>query len=365
MNEKFNSSQQSRASGGQTQCAKVVPISGQQVKAFRKCCGQLEQILDLELDRDADLGSLPRVDRLLDKTLALLDLGRIAEIRTELQTLDTRMRKERDRLDGLRRRHLIGPAGSRIPSKARRLERKIEAQRDRIAELSAARDRKLADVSAEARAIGIELDDEQVELFLSAAAGESILELSNLFENVKRLAEQLRTLAAESDEDVHTARRYYGMHVMLVLILASAHRRALDSLAEHGQRIERYREDNRRLMDRARRQQHRVRDDANRRLCRDNLRAQQITDEACALHLQHLSDQSRQLEQALERLEERYAVTLDTLKTATLAAAVSDLITADIDTLTTLCSMQLPEMTPFRNDKLRQRYLEIAERARE
>ncbi len=107
----------------------MVPISGQQVKAFNRCCGQLEQILDLELDRDPDLVPPPRVGRLANKTLVLLDLGRIAEIRAEIQTLDTRICKERDRLNDLRRRLLIRPASSRIPGTPQRLERKIGDRR--------------------------------------------------------------------------------------------------------------------------------------------------------------------------------------------------------------------------------------------
>jgi hypothetical protein len=358
-------SRESKPSSDAAATAKVISISGQPVENAGKCYGKLEQILELELVRDPDRPTLPRVARLVDKILELLDLGRIIEIRNELHDLDHKIRKKQDKLDGLRRRQLLRPAGSFGRDKSRFKERITVKLRDNIAEFRAERERKLLEVAAEARAIGIELDDEQVELFLSAATGETVMELANLFDKVKRLAEQLRLLAAHSDEDNHSARRYYGMHVMLVLILVRAHRHALETLAEHGRRVERYREENDRLMERARQQQHQLRDEANRRLCGENLRAQQITDEACALHLQHLSDQSRQLEQSLQRLEERYAVTLDTLKTATLAAAVSDLITADIDTLSTLCNMQLPEMTPFRNDKLRQRYLEIAERVRQ
>ncbi len=358
-------SRESKPSSDAAATAKVISISGQPVEKAGKCYGKLEQILDLELVRDPDRPTPPRVARLVDKTLDLLDLGRIIEIRNQLHDLDHEIRKKQDKLDGLRRRQLLRPAGGFGRDKLRSSkEGLIVKLRDHIAKFRAERERKLLEVAAEARAIGIELDDEQVELFLSAATGETVMELANLFDKVKRLAEQLRLLAAHSDEDNHSARRYYGMHVMLVLILVRAHQHALDTLAEHGRRVERYREENDRLMERARQQQHQLRDEANRRLCGENLRAQQITDEACALHLQHLSDQSRQLEQSLQRLEERYAVTLDTLKTATLAAAVSDLITADIDTLSTLCNMQLPEMTPFRNDKLRQRYLEIAEHVR-
>lgn len=342
------------------------PLSDHMRRVFPRACVQLERVLDRELARDPVRRCWGGREALVDLILELLDLGRVIELKHEIRSLESEIEAGRRRLAGLRRKRISEPAGGgRLLRSEKRLSKKIEECGARIDALQRLRREKMGAIVSEGRSIGIRLDREQVELFLSSVTGETVLHLANLFENVKRIAEQLRTMADESGEDVHTARRYHGMHVMLVLVLARANKLALDGIEGHEERIQDIRCENRRENERARSLEETVRAEDDRALLRSNIHAQAITDEACALHLEQLADQASRLEVAQERLRERYLVAHNTLRTATLAAEFTDIVAAGINTMAALGSMKLPEIAHFRNDMLRERYLEVARLARE
>ena len=64
--------------------------------------------------------------------------------------------------------------------------------------------------------MGIKLSQEQVEVLLSRVDGDDIIQMSVVFDVLKKITQRLMQLTRESGEDIQQARKYYGMHVVLL-----------------------------------------------------------------------------------------------------------------------------------------------------
>ncbi len=64
--------------------------------------------------------------------------------------------------------------------------------------------------------IGLDLDLEQIKVLLSRVDSENIIQMSVVFDVLKQITKQLMELTQSSGEEIKTAKKYYGMHVVLI-----------------------------------------------------------------------------------------------------------------------------------------------------
>ncbi|RNE88475.1 hypothetical protein [Marichromatium sp. AB31] len=311
-------------------------------------------------DRDSNQ---TEIDALLDRAVALLSVSPALAQRARIRELNARIVELRAQIAESRQQQLTAPEQSTLlKTRADHAEAIARDQREitAIEAEIAAIERGFA---AELRAMGLHIDDEQVRFLLSTVVGDNVVELGILFDNVRTLTEQLEQLVAESGEDLESARRYYGLYVVLLQTLEHLHRRIERQIEDdYLPRIDAIAERARTLA--AETRTLKAQNPERTALLEANLEAQRVTGEAAAVYRSYLEDQARQIRAARAQLAGDIATAWNTYQTVSLSGELVGLVRASQRLLEALMERQLPALRPFENLEMQREMLRLTERLR-
>ncbi|MCF8003636.1 MAG: hypothetical protein K9L32_05425 [Chromatiaceae bacterium] len=303
-----------------------------------------------KLDADADINAL------LDASVAILSGSPVQAYRAQIESLRTQIAQARTDIDQFRRARIAAPTESLIATTVAGYDARIAEREADIREYRAELERIKAEFVRELRAMGLELSYDQVDLLLATVVGDNIIDLGIVFDNVKAITAQLETLVEESGEDLESARRYYGMYVILLRALARMHSdvaqaietRYIPEINAIAGRAADLSEETRALM---RSQPERS------QLLRNNLQAQQLTIEAAGVYRDYLAEQRNEVEQARSALDADIETAWNTYQTVRVSGELVDLVQSSQSLLDGLLEREVPPLRPFQNLEM-QRELE-------
>jgi hypothetical protein len=213
------------------------------------------------------------------------------------------------------------------------------------------------------RKLGLELSDDQMTFLLSTVVGDHMVDLGVLFDNVRSVTDRLEGLVAQSGEDLGSARRYYGMYVVLLRALRHLHLRVEESIGERyvpeidsivaraqaltGETLRLQREN-----------------PSKRELLAANLEAQRLTVEAAAVYRRYLTDQAEQVRRAREELDKDIAAAWNTYETVRVSGELVGLVRESRELLKGLTSRQVPPLRPFQSLEMRRELEKLTEELR-
>ena len=296
------------------------------------------------------------VNALLDASVAILSRSPVQAYRARIEALRDEIAAARADIDRFRRARVAAPRESLIATTVAGYDERIaEREADIQANLSEL-DRIKAEFVGELRAMGIELSDDQVDLLLATVVGDNLIDLGLVFDNVKAITLQLETLVEDSGEDLESARRYYGMYVILLRALARMHSDVaeaietayvpeINAIAERAAQLS---EETRALM---------KAQPSRAALLRNNLEAQALTIEAAGVYREYLLEQRTQVEQARAALVADIETAWNTYQTVRVSGELVDLVQSSQSLLDGLLDREVPPLRPFQNLEM-QRELE-------
>jgi len=333
----------------------------------------LEETLALEERHD----SLPRsawfgedqasnraaIDKLLDQAVAVLSTSDVQQYRERIRLLRGEIAKARADIDEYRRRRVSAPTDSLIKKTVAGYDEAIAAREEDIRRYEKDVSEIKRRLAEELRAIGLMLSDEQVELLLSTVVGDNLIDLGIVFDNVKAITQQLERLVDESGEDLKSARRYYGMYVILLESLHQMHVQVEQAIAG------RYIPQIDAIADRARELSGETRalmrtSPEKRALLSANLEAQELTARAAGVYRDYLNEQGRQVTAARVALEKDIAAAWNTYETVRVSGELVGLVQASRSLLDGLLERQVPTLRPFENLQMRQEFEKLTDRLR-
>lgn len=303
------------------------------------------------------------IDALLDDALEALAVSPMVNLRARHAVLETEIREARGRVSRYSEEKIFAPESTSALnpfSRSRKdYERKIDELRTRIDALQKQKDELVVKLQKEYAAIGVALSREQVRFYLSSVSGEDIVGLSAVFNNVKELDLQLAGLIRQDPGNTDSARRYYGVHVVLIRTVMRAHEAVVDKIEDHyipriadlARRNRRAAEETQRLL--------RDADGSDRGVLEGSARAQEVTGTAIEIYAQHLKDLRERVSAAREELRSRYDVARNAYDTIMVASSLVDDMTSCIKDLGALQEMHLPEMLTIDSDALQVKFDEI------
>jgi hypothetical protein len=334
---------------------------------------KLEQTLVLEDAREGlpDSAWLGRdkvsnqadIDALLDDAVAILSTSPVQKFRERIRSIQAEIESARSAVADYRQSRVSAPTESTVKRTVADYDRLIAEKEAEIARLQ----RQLAAVKREfgaaVKSLGIELTDEQVEFLLSTVVGDNMVDLGILFDNVKAVTVQLDKLVAESGEDLQSARRYYGMYVVLLRALERMHTKIreaigeqyipqLDSIVARAQALSAETQDLARS------------NPAKRELLAANLEAQRMTVEAAAVYRDYLVEQRAQVERARADLEKDIAAAWNTYETVRVSGELVGLVRSSQKLLEGLMNRQVPALRPFQNLEMKRELEKLTQQLR-
>ncbi len=302
--------------------------------------------------RDADTD----INALLDASVAILSDSPVQDYRAQIEALRERIAEARSDIDRFRRERVAAPSEALLATTVSGYEERIAKREADIRGYQAALDRVKAEFVDELRAMGLELSNDQVDLLLATVVGDNIIDLGIVFDNVKAITQQLELLVEESGEDLESARRYYGMYVILLRALARMHKdvaaaiemRYIPEINAIAARAAELGKETLALM---RKQPQRA------GLLQNNLAAQQLTIEAAGVYRDYLAEQRKQVEQAQSALDADIETAWNTYQTVRVSGELVDLVQSSQSLLDGLLEREVPPLRPFQNLEM-QRELE-------
>jgi hypothetical protein len=303
------------------------------------------------------------IDALLDEAVGILSTSGAQHYRERIRVLQTEIAKARQAIADDRRRRVSAPASSIIKRTVEDFDRAIEKHQANIARYEEELTRVRRAFAADLRKLGLDLNDEQVELLLSTVVGDNLIDLGIVFDNVKAITTQLEQLVQESGEDLQSARRYYGMYVVLLKSLSQMHLQIERAVAErYVPRIDAIIARAKALTVETRVLREQSPDKAE--LLAANLSAQHLTIQAAGVYREYLIDQGRQVAAARRELERDIATAWNTYETVRVSGELVGLVRSSRRLLDGLLDRQVPALRPFRNLEMKREFEKLTAQLR-
>ena len=307
-----------------------------------------------------------KIDELLDRALEILVQGQAGDLRRQALELRTEIPKLRLEADGLRNRRISAPESSRLPWV--RTRAKID---ERLSELNgeiADRERALSAVDAQLaealRALGLQLDDRQIDVLLSSVTGDDLLQNAVVFANVRVVVEKLAELSREDRDNLEVNRRYSGLYLVLNDLLIHTREelvRKIDGeykprLGEIAKEAEALR---REALAKASQTGY---SDAQKKSFALNAESNAMTLRVAELYMQLLDSQRKGILDNLADLRRNRDLAENTYRTVRSSGDLRNLIRSGLELFDSIHALAMPEILPFENEAIRREFEEINKR---
>jgi hypothetical protein len=303
------------------------------------------------------------INELLDAAVEILSISKAQGYRQRIRTLKGEIAQAKEDIADYRRRRVTAPAEAVWEKSAADYERAIAERRADIRQLRQELGAVKAEFADEMRRIGLDFSEDQVELLLTTVVGDNITELGIAFDNVKAITVQLEQLVEESAEDADSARRYYGMYVILLKTLHRMHHKIEQAITEqYLPQIDAIMERAEALSAETRRLQKRAPQKAE--LLAANLEAQRLTVQAAGVYRAYLQEQSREVRSARIELEQDIRAAWNTYETVLVSTELISLVRASRSLLDSLLERQVPALRPFRSLEMKREFAELTRQLR-
>jgi hypothetical protein len=297
------------------------------------------------------------INQLLDEAVAILSFADSNTTRQQIRALEQQIRELKQTIFQYRQAQISAPPQSTWETTAAEYKDKIKQNLALIEQAN----RKIAqlktDFTQQLAEHHLHLNPAQLDVLLSSVVGDDIIQMSIVYDNVKKISQQLMTLALDSGEDLEISQRYYGMHMVLLKILLHMQQNFIAQIEE------KYQPKLAQIMEKVQNIQYttenllRQETDANRRRhLTANLEAQQLTLTTAQLYQQHLQQQRRKLVQAKTKTVNDWQIAQNTYKTVTISGELVNLLRSSQKFLDLLLSLQVPELVEFENLQMKQEF---------
>ena len=303
------------------------------------------------------------IDTLLDEAVAILSTSPVQRFRERIRAIQGQIDAARAAIADYRQSRVAAPTESTVKRTVADYDRLIAEKESEIKRHLTELGQVKREFATAVRQLGVDLSDEQVEFLLSTVVGDNMVDLGILFDNVKSVTTQLEQLVAQSGEDLQSARRYYGMYVILLRALGRMHQQIEEAIGEQ------YIPQINAIITRAEQLTGETRDlqrtaPAKRDLLAANLEAQRLTIEAAGYYRQYLNDQRAQVGKARRELDKDIAAAWNTYETVRVSGELVGLVRSSQRLLEGLMNRQVPALRPFENLEMRREFEKLTAQLR-
>ena len=203
---------------------------------------------------------------------------------------------------------------------------------------------------------GLDLNREQVEVLLSRVDAGDIIGMTTSFSVIAELTKQFSDATIASGENLQVAKKYYGMHVILLELQMHIQKNYINRLRNvYLVRANDIRVENKLLTD----ETSKLIDDAEGtylNIYKNNLQSQKYTLKVLGLYEEILRKDLIKIETGLKKVNDNYLVSLNTFQTVTVAADLASLMAENSNLFNEVMSIQVPELIPFENLQMQKEF---------
>ncbi|WP_419779211.1 hypothetical protein [Maridesulfovibrio sp.] len=315
----------------------------------------------------ADKGSVDnKINDLLDECIEILGISGMSETKDAIRDLQNDSRYCREKIAELKTERLAAP---KEVKKWEIWKKDVAAIDDKIKELTIREeengkrvDNMIDVLLEEMRKIGMKVDREQVETLVYSVTGDDDVRLVSVFNNVKLITAELQRLTAEANENIEMAKRYYGMHTLLLRILLNLYEnyeRKIDDVYQIkiAEIIRKQEELIQRTLEKINSEPPKYRG-----IYKTNLAAQGLTVRTAKMYGQYLAKNRERIAGAREGITHEYDVAFNTYETVQGAHSLIVLMRNANAMLDRISELQTPDLMVFQNSEMKNEFIKLTNR---
>jgi len=300
------------------------------------------------------------INELLNDTIALLLNNDLMVYQEKISQLNKEIDKNELKLAEYKEERVGAPLKSMVHTTKEGYDEKIKNTQDEIGILKNRIRITKKHLKDRFEQVGVILNLEQIDVLLARADGHDIVQVSLVIDVIKQITEQILILMRESGEDLLQAKRYYGMHLVslaLVVYLQEQYIQRvnqvyipkIDVIVNRASSIINQTE---LLIDREESQEREV-------VYRSNLEAQKFTKQVALEYKEELMLSKARMQEAQEQTQKNLILAENTFATVSLSSGLYNLISQSQMMFDKISRIQVPEIVPFENLQIEQKYKEL------
>jgi hypothetical protein len=287
---------------------------------------------------------------------ALLNSPAISANRQHIDKLKQKITQERQDVAQLKEQRVVasGNEKEKLNQKIKQAKHKINGYTNTIAQ-------EKTNLKLRLQEMGLLLSEQQVDVLLSRVDSDDIIKMSVIYDVLTDITNQLMELTQESNEDINQARKYYGMHVVLLKLVMNMQQSYINQLSNtYLPKINTIREETAQLSQESKKLLNSTQKQSSRMLLQKNLKAQQLTLKVANIYAQQLIIQQAKVQKALNLIKRDYRVAKNTYDTVKLSADLVRLMKTNQASFHALMNIQIPEIVPFENREMQKKFEELS-----
>ena len=300
--------------------------------------------------------------QLLDEAIEMLDSSPLRDLWKELHATRKLIRKGHHKLAEYRQRRVSAPREKEtglfdraFVSTKEDYDKMIAAEEGEIEASEEIIDGLKDGIVKLLKELHLDIDRDGLESLLSSVSGDDFVSMIALFDNIRQLTGQLQDLTEQSGEALDIAKRYYGMHVVLVKIMDRMQIRFITEIdQEHIPRLQGYTKEAggniRQALELIRKE------GGDESILRSNIESNELTMRAAKLYTEYLLQNADLIRAENKQIKKNLSTALNTYKTVKLSSDVSRLMKTGRQNFEALMKLQIPPLREFRNEMLRKEY---------
>lgn len=310
----------------------------------------------------ADKRSLGKdFNEILDGLSIILSQRSLRELQEELVELKKNIIDSRNDIAEYKENRLGAPLEHMVKTTKSGYEKKIASAQEDIKNYEASIRALKLNFSKELKSYGIQLNPGQTDVLLTRVDADDIIQMTMVFDSVKGITAKLMQLTSDSDEDIQFAKKYYGLHVVLVELIVHMQSRYIAQVNEqYLPRLENISASTKAVTMEAQRELRREKSQERRTIYQSNLKAHDLTLKTATLYAKTLQQQLTKVKEAQKKALRDLAVATNTLKTVLVSADLLGLLQSSQNNFKALLNLQVPELVPFKNIAMRKKFEELS-----
>jgi len=304
-----------------------------------------------------------KFDRVLEQIINLLLDDNLLNYRKKIREAHADISMRQKEILKFRERKIVAPVESHLKTTKAQFDTKIKESKDRIAsQKENIINIKLA-MSQNFKDLGITLTLEQIDVLLARVDGDDIIQMTLVMDVLKQITQQLVGIMQESNEELNQAKKYYGMHMVLLELVVYIQDNfishieidyipQIDSIISHTKEILAKTSTN-------------ISQEKNlkrRNIYYQNYESQQLTLKTAIMYRKNLIDELTQVKKAKNVSRKNLELSKNTYETVTLSSDLFKIITGSQEMMQAVMKLQIPAIIPFENIQMKQEYEELTKK---
>ncbi len=211
--------------------------------------------------------------------------------------------------------------------------------------------------------LGIDLSINQVRVITKRVDGDDLAHTLAVFDVTRQISSTLAELMENADYDPEYARRYYGIYVVMAEMVLYSQRLYVKKINEiYLVALDQLKRDIKDAINFAEKSISKQKNEANVKILKQNIESNKFSNEVVDMYREILLAQEENLKKAMKDSKNNVDVAYSTFDTVTISSNLVNLIDTTQDEFNKVMNMQIPQIVPFENKILEERFIDISNR---